>query len=295
MRVYVVLACMAAAMMLDGCERDSAADDYQYDLEPCGFSEPVAARVEVRRTWFHDSFGGTVMAIVEDRPAPTEAQWLQTEGSCRYLKLNGTCVPACDSGEFCAGTNVCVEYGERLDAGDLTITGLPEAVVIEDWNNDGYYWLDGPPENLFDEETVVEATFAGDSFPAVTMTARGVADIDTWPAKDQIPMEQDHETVVSWTAGPDPEACVSLEIKGPSSSHGLPADHVIECSVPDTGELTIPVSLVNTFVDAGGAMDGWCYVVRLSRYTRGVADAEPGPAELWVGSQVWNDPMCIGD
>jgi hypothetical protein len=94
---------------------------------------------------------------------------------------------------------------------------------------------------------------------------------------------------VTYTPGPDPDACVALVLNGSSPSHGAPLRDVIVCEALDTGRIVVPRALVERF-PAGSTPEvtegyDWPHST-LSRYARARADTDAGPIELLVRSTV---------
>ena len=88
---------------------------------------------------------------------------------------------------------------------------------------------------------------------------------------------------------------VEVIVNGHNAGHGLPLDAILHCVTQDSGSLAIPASLVQGFPHGewlgtfdGTACEGMdCLPCELSRFTRHVVDAEPGPVELVVRSSTY--------
>ncbi|MDP7112779.1 MAG: putative metal-binding motif-containing protein, partial [Myxococcota bacterium] len=194
----------------DTGDDDTTGDDDATDS--CGFADAPTATVTILER-YTSLWDGQVSARVQDAPYPEFHVVQLEEGPCRYLTFElGNCDPPCDFSQVCISTDECVDYPVGISAGVLTVTGLGDPIMMEtdDWNP-GYYW--GPwdlPEDIFDEGDPIEAAFDGADFPATTLSARGVAAVEPEPLADPVLIEDGADTVLTWTAGGDPDACVQV-------------------------------------------------------------------------------------
>jgi len=291
-----------ACPTLDDPSDDDASDDDMADddddtetgLDPCGFGTPPAATVDIRETFDISQWTADVVAMVENHPQPTEQQVLLVEGPCRYRKLQGLCDPPCGPDELCTGTDGCAPRPVGVSAGTLTITGLGKPIVVEEYLPGAYHHeLLGSPQ-LFSPGALIGASFAGDVYPAVSLEAQGVANIDTGLQEVYPALESGQDLALTWVPGENPGACFGLSLFGPVSSHGLPPNHVLECVVPDEGSLTVPSAVVDAFVDGGGTIGGDCFTVTYARFSRQTDTHNDDPARLLVRSIISRTPICIG-
>ncbi|MFH1834413.1 MAG: hypothetical protein ABH877_05255 [bacterium] len=276
----------------DGTEELPEPDGLVEDLAPCGFAAPPAALIEVSQSYdiFHSGVSTRIGGQVQDGPYPVFHETFLQEGSCRYVKVAyGDCDPPCGAGEVCVAGDTCAPYPTGLSGGTLTIQGLGDDIAIEpeDWSPGTYFGPAGLPANLFDETDIVGATLQGDGFPAVSLVARGVALIDADLVQTGFTVVDGEDAEITWTAGPDPDACVRVVLNGFNQAHGAPLADIIECEGPDTGSLIIPQALVEAFPpgttpEVSNNYD-WPHS-ELTRYTRSVQLVDEGPAELMVHS-----------
>jgi len=281
-------------------------------LAPCTFSDLSAGRILVTERYAFDpygdwSWGAAIDAWIWPRPWSRnhgigvfhriEAQ----EGACRLLGLDpGGCGEPCGPGELCAASGECEPvWLDGADAGTLIIDapgGVFELVPDGSGYFTGHYAETDLPGELFAAGDPVSAELTGDTFPPLAgLTARGVAPIDTDLAGVRLVLDDDHDTVLTWTPGPDPSACVEVVVNGHNAGHGLPLDAVLHCVTTDSGSLTLPVALVREFPAGAwlGEFDGTacegldCLPSELSRFTRHVLGADPGPVELVVRSTTY--------
>ncbi len=307
----------------DVADDDTAADDDTGDddagdddsatvaVAPCEFGDLSAVAIHVAETYNSyelDAWDwyGSVDAWVWAEPRSkihglgmfhrVEVE----EGDCRYLALDpGGCDAPCDPGELCAADGTCQPvWADPVHAGTLTVTGGGDPVVLEPYGSayvNGLYHAYDAPADLFGAFDTVTASFSGDEIPAFSISARGVAPMDVSHAGVFWPLTDGQDSVLSWSPGPDPDACVSLIFLGHNAGHGLPLDDIIWCVGPDDGELTIPQAVVEAFPPGMwlGGFGGFCCEgmdcppSELSRYTRNVIDSEAGPVEMIVRSTVY--------
>ncbi len=290
---------------------DDTGDDDAVPVAPCAFGDLSAAAVHVAEVYGTDPYGqwtwaGAVDAWVWDRP------WDKVhgigvfhhveveEGACRALSLDpGGCDGPCGPGEMCAADGTCQEvWAQGASAGTLTVTGVGDTLELEPSGSayiTGLYHTYTAPSDLFAAGDTVTASFSGDVFPASTVSARGVAPMDTGLAGTFLPLVDGQDLVLSWTPGPDPDACVELIVNGHNAAHGLPLGDIIWCVGPDDGTLTVPQAVVEAFPYGTwlGGFDGACCegldcpVSEFSRFTRNAVEAAPGQVELIVRSTAY--------
>jgi len=272
---------------------DTVGDDDSADV-PCSFPVPAAASIEVVEEVTYGTPYARVYAWVGDTRFPSYHESTLQEGSCRYLSLAyGNCDPPCDPvAEVCTADDVCEAYPVGLSAGVLDITGLavPVSVETSEWSP-GYYW--GPwdlPEDIYGPGDGITATFDGDVFPAVNLSAVGVESMDSSLEGAHLEMHDGQDAEVTWTPGPDPDVCVRVEVNGVNTAHGLPLMDIIECVGTDTGSLTIPAAMVEEFPPGQTqeiCVGHDCPPSELTRYTLDSTQTSYGPAELQVRNTVY--------
>jgi hypothetical protein len=287
----------AAWLSCSGADDDPAAE-IDWTLDACGFTEPAAATIDVseQSDVFHGSVFSEIGAELRSGPSPVFHEVSMESGGCRYYKaVTGSCDPPCESGEACSGDGECVAYPESISGGTLEITGLGDKIVVEpeDWSPGTYYGPAQLPAELFAAGDEIGARLAGADFPALALGANGVALLDTELTASGYELLDGQDAELTWTPGPDPEACVRLVINGFNAVHGAPLSDIIVCEGTDTGSLVVPQAFVEEFPYGATpeVTEGydWPHSV-LTRYTRNSAQTDYGRAELVVRSSTYFQP-----
>ena len=272
-----------------------AAPDTDRPSGQCGFHPPPAGIVDisVSSDIYHAGVFSRISAKLRSNPESSYHQVVMEEGGCRYLKAaSSLCDTPCDYEERCTADGECSTYPKGVSGGSLTVTGLEGGGKVDLVEvGTGTYWPSGElPAPLFGAGDGVEAELSGGEFPAFTLAAQGVALMDTDYTADGFEMKDGGDAVVTWTKGPDPDACVRFVLNGPNLAHGLPLDNIIWCEGPDTGTMVVPQAMVENFppgktpeVTAG---HDWP-VSELTRYNRTTEETSVGPAELVVRSTTY--------
>jgi hypothetical protein len=265
-------------------------------LDACGAGAPPAAVIDVSERFdvFHAGVYGRIGARLYDAPDPAVHELVLDEGECRHYELAAPfCDPACAPGELCAVGDACAPVPAQLGGGRLTITGAaggdPIGVDPDDFDP-GTYVGPGGLTDLFDETTEVDAALAGGDFPALALRGRGVSAIDTALTASGFDLTTGAAAELTWTAGPDPDACVQVVLFGFNESHGAPLNTIIRCESADDGSLTIPQAMVDAFPtgDTPEVTEGYDWPhSELTRYTRARTTVDPGDAVLLVHSTTY--------
>lgn len=264
--------------------------------DPCGHEPPLVARIDVseRHDVFHPTAFARLEAAVRDGVPVVVHDVVLEEGGCRYYELAfGSCPSPCAGAELCDAADRCRAEPAGVAAGRLTVRGLrgaPVAVDAESWRPGIYTSPPGLPADLFDDSARVQAELAGDGFPAASLTTPGVAPMDRALTDTGYVMAEGADASFTWTAGPDPEACVQLVLLGRNVIHGAPLADIIVCEGLDTGELVVPRALVERF-PAGDTPDvtegfDWPHS-QLTRYRRTSLQTDRGDAALIVRSTTY--------
>ncbi len=287
------------ATLVTGCSDTAANDPGQVPTnttqDACGFAVAAAATIDIseRSDVWHDGFYARVEAQTGAGSEPNVHAVVVEAANCRLLELMyGECTSACAADEVCQSTGECAAEPEGLAAGTLRVSGLADAVAIESqsWSPGRY---DSPSllsADLFREGDTVQASLAGADFPGLILGARGVASMDPALTASGYVLTDGEDARLTWTPGPDPDACVSVTLKGRNAVHGAPLGSVIECFGPDTGSLTIPQAIVEAFPtgETPEVTNGYDWPhSELTRYTRTSLDTEHGPAVLTVRSTTY--------
>jgi hypothetical protein len=263
-------------------------------LEECGFRDEAVARIDVsvRFDIYHPSEFGRVEALVRDGPLPSFHRVAHKSGDCRYWYLSqGFCDPACASGEICDAKDECVVLPFQLSAGTLSVDGLAEPIEVsaQEFGVGSYDGPGGLDETLFAAGDSITASFSGDEFPRVSLSAQGVDAMEHELTDTGFDLGTDSDVELSW-APSDNEACVRVVLNSSNVSHGAPLDGFIECETSDTGSLTISQTLIERFPygTTPEVTEGFDWPQsELTRYTASRVDTEYGPAELVVRSTTY--------
>ncbi len=254
-------------------------------LAPCELGEAPSAKFTVSQRALPDRWSLTVSGRLRESPRPSWHQVLAETDSCRYMVyFPGACDPPCESDEICTGDGECLGWPEGVSGGELTVTGLGEPLVLHDEVVGSYFATLEVLKNQFGELTPVRFDLSGDAFPAVTLSARAVAEVVVGAEELVVANEA---VAVTWVAGNDPEACVQVNLYTANGGHGLPIYNVLECVGPDSGSLTIPAEMAESWppwTTPGLCAGVDCPYSEVVRYTRQVVDTDAGEAELTVSA-----------
>jgi hypothetical protein len=296
--VLLLAASLAGAGLACSEEGDQSDIVYDWTLDECGFTEPVAATIDIAE--LSDVFHGDVVAQIEAHlrggPSPTFHEVFMEQGGCRYYKSAiGVCDPPCASGEACDIDGECVAYPESLSGGKLTITGLGEKIEIEpeDWSPGTYLGPAQLPGQPFEAGTEIGASLAGADFPELALGALGIETMDTELTHTGYELLDGQDAEITWAPGPDPAACVKLVINGLNEVHGAPLSDIIVCEGTDSGSLVVPQAFVEEFPygETPIVTEGYDWPhSELTRYTRNSVVTEYGLAELVVRSSTYFQP-----
>jgi hypothetical protein len=295
MKRWIAVVVTAVGCSGGGGDDGTDAGALEVVLDPCGFPAATAATIDVSERFdlFHAGAFAKVGAAVRQSPEPSLHEVVLEEGECRYLRAAlGFCDPPCGGAEQCTTDGECRPYPLLVSGGTLTLTGLGDTIEIEpeDFSPGTYVGPGGLPADLFDAEDVVGARLTGGDFPATSLAARGVASIDAGLTGSGVELLGGQDAEISWTPGPDPEACVQVVLNGFNQTHGAPLSDLIRCEGADDGSLVVPQALVEEFPigeqpEVTESYD-WPHS-ELTRYTRSTRVTGQGPAALVVRSTTY--------
>jgi len=290
----VVPSLIACFLLASGCDTGNPSgpgDDPEQSTEsPCEFTDAAALDLQIGTSFY--SVEDPIRAVVYEHAQPNMYEVIAEAGNCRHIVLAPPfCAPPGTYDEICTAASTCEANPGTVSAGTLTITGLSEPVVLdgEDWN-EGIYRLgssDAPPEPLSDAGDPIVASFSGGAFPAVELSTTGVA-----PFEPDMPTELDipntEELVISW-ADPEPDSCVELRLHGKAAHDGAPLQDLLLCVVDDTGSLTVPAEILQSFPTSADTICDqyqWCPESEIGRYRQSSAQTDAGEARMTVRSVV---------
>lgn len=194
----------------------------------------------------YSEFNGAVY----DKVDPSSV-WVEKkkEGDCRLItgpKLS--CAPSCESGQVCAGNNVCTSAPVGQDAGAISVSGLSAAFSAEAKNGVYYKPISGafPPAAAAANLTL---TAAGAMVPAFSIASSGIDPLVV--PEDDITLDTTKPLTISWTA-PSKAGTSHVLISLDLAHHGNVAAKLV-CDVADTGSATIPVSMLTALAAEGVA------------------------------------------
>ncbi|MFH1467231.1 MAG: hypothetical protein ABIO70_22795 [Pseudomonadota bacterium] len=268
----------------------SRGEDTAIELAPCVLTAAPSALFQVQQVEEEEGWEVHVSGQVFDGPIPRWQTTVLESEHCRYgYYLPTTCQPECDRGSYCVDGD-CLGWPEGISGGTLQVDGVGERLVLamEDARPGHYHESVELPFDAFDEGSPVRFATSGDQFPAVRLAARGVRRIETPAAERGLSWTHGQEVTLTWDAGGDPEACVSVELYTQSYGHGTPIANLLECVGPDTGSFTFPVEFVDLFpeYDTPGVCAGTdCPYPQIRRFTSQIISTAAGDA----GLMVWTD------
>lgn len=268
----------------DSTEPDALADTVAEDVDPTTDVVAGAACDEGTRVGKfevgHWGFYSAITGEIANGVIPlTVLQEVASEGSCRLMqKTNPFCNPPCSAGELCDHDSTCIAYPTNLGAGDVTITGLAESVVLEPNAVDTYSTTDVPLPLFAPGAAIALSAAGGDGVTGFELSAFGVPDLVV--PQDEIELARDTSLTLAWDAIP---AAWRMTVAVNIDQHGNSPVTLI-CDVSESevdGSITVPASLINQLLDFG--VSGFASY-DLQRVTTDAAELAPGCVELRVFS-----------
>ncbi len=191
----------------------------------------------------------TVGGAVTNSVVPvTILEEVESEGGCVLLRQNNPfCDPSCSPGFTCDWDGSCVPYPVEQDLGTVTIDGL-KAPVTMDPSPPGYsYYFLGLPHPPYAPGDLVTLNSSGGAYPA--FSAHGVGLVPLQRDGGMWTIYEDQDLVVTWN---DPAEVVrsTVHVRISIDQHGdTPVQ--LECDFEDTGQATIPASLLTQMINFG--------------------------------------------
>lgn len=295
MRAFVI-----AVGLMVGCgggdgggddDRGDPPDESDAGADPAGPIEGQFSLVEVQ--WGEDGFRtGRASGSILD-PHPRYHRLWHEEGGCRYWMWGVPFCLQCDG--ICDYDQRCIPFRDPLSAGTVAIevNGTERAVLS--FEASGYVATASPDEELFAEGDSVEAIASGgDDVAGFTLAASAVdaitIDLERDPDgedQDKLELVYGKELVLSWSPSV-PGTRVRLEIPSNNRGHGLPVDALIECEAEDTGEITVPSSMVDAFPERTYGLicvGSDCPPGTLTRFRADRVEVDGGAIDFVVGAQ----------
>ncbi len=223
----------------------------------------VAGRIEILE---YDGLGlGLVIAQFTDAELRPE---VARDGDCRVYQ------------QPCLGQVGGCEAPEGFSAGPLHITGLWRPLTLDPgWNNQ--YIADGVPRDVFSDDATVTAMAEGEALEPFSLSAGGVAPVESELAGADLPPLGDGPATFSWTAG-DGDARIRLEINAADVCHAGAHWLVLECDAADTGSLEVSPAVLAAIPEGYSGCGA-----TLSRFRNDVLSSDGLALELVVSSAEW--------
>lgn len=182
-----------------------------------------------------------------------------TVGDCVFVRPPplAWCDPACGPGTFCDEvTLTCEEYVPPVSAGIIEVGGLKSACVVTPDTQWYYYNSTFTPEpadgEIFDEGSTVVATAEGADVPPFSLSATGVANLDT-SLTCPPPLQMGQSLTVSWTKSGVGNVTFFLG----SGNHASQFSR-IECqAAADKGQFVVDGSLITELLTDGAPIFRW--------------------------------------
>jgi hypothetical protein len=268
-------------LILLGCS-GTGGDDPPFDLDPDAIVLRGPCDREQRLGGFEAvdlDDGPAVDGVVREAPIPfTIEDEVDRMDECRVMRRRDlSCSPPCAPGTTCDADGTCVEYPRERNVGVVTVRGLAADVSMSPRPPGFKYYAVGLPDPPFVEGAPVMLSSTDGWAGELALYGIGVRSLEVLDAAWQV--RRGYPLAIHWTpAGGDARATISLRLN--FDQHGLTA-LTLHCDLEDTGHYEIPVSLVDTLLDAGlsGLPSG-----RLGRRTVDSMDVDVGCIEFVVGS-----------
>lgn len=225
----------------------------------------------------------SVRGAVADGVLPSGVpEVLAEQGACQLLgppKL--FCDPGCGSGETCGADGVCQPTPSKVSAGTLTVAGLAEPFSQEANGITGDYSKTfQTPYPGFEPGAEIILQASGDVVSGFSLYGIGVELISS--PHESFPVESGKDAQIFWDApsiaSDDVQVHVSLTVNAHGGTTGW-----IECSGPDSGELSIPAELVSGLFELG--LSGFPRV-SISRQSVDSLATDGGCVDLAVSSEL---------
>ncbi len=245
--------------------------------EPCA----AAARVGGFQLLLAATYTGVNGQVLDGVVPANLPEVAATEGPCALLKARSLfCDPPCAGGETC-GEQACIAYPESHSVGSVVVSGLQVDLTMESKWGDHYTNPDPLPHPGFVPGAVITFAAAGGDYQPFSLRAVGIAPLDVPSPRGRVLIAEGEATDLAWTPGPAEEA-VKLRVEVNINNHGA-SSAWISCDVEDTGDFSLPASLMTRLFALG--VSGFP-TVTLSRRSAGAAEISPGCVDLVVSSDV---------
>lgn len=194
----------------------------------------------------------SIIGKLYDGPTPNPDVW-KVESEMNGCKLSVPeqvlCQPPCGSSGTCVATNMCAQYPKPMTAGTVTLTGIGASPIAMDPVANNYQpkasaGVPYPPCVEGDEVSLA----AGSGSDAIAIKAKCIAPLTF---DGEYTLQKGQPLQLKWGA-PGKADVAKIGVKLDISHHGGSTGK-IECSVDDTGSLTIAAAQVDRLVELGAA------------------------------------------
>ncbi len=226
----------------------------------CKLAERVGL-VEV----FRADWGQMVQARFKDKVAATEVfEEVAVEGGCRLLnRAAPECTPSCNQQtEQCSLAESCEPLPALLDVGTVTVSGLSFAAALSPNANNDYGKFDFPQEPLFVDGALIEVSIPEGPLGPFQMQGRGVAGIVM--VEPPVTISKGAGFDLAWEeSGGSGEVFIQVSLENHATT-----PLTIQCTVPDTGGITISQDFIDQLLAA------WVAGTVVATVQRRTVDAE---------------------
>lgn len=207
---------------------------------------------------------------------------LAEEAGCQLLGVPPLfCDPGCGSGQTCGAGGVCITAPTKISAGILSVSGLAQEISQAANGITGdYSQTFKSPYPGFDPGAQISLQTSGDVAPGFLLHGIGVELMSS--PHESFPVESGAPSKILWDAPSVESDDVHVHVSLTVNAHGATTGW-IECTGPDTGELSIPGELVSGLVELG--LSGFPRVTITRRSVDSVA-VDDGCIELAVSSEL---------
>lgn len=192
------------------------------------------------------SVQGSVADSVLPGGVPTNE--LEAGGCVLWKRQNYFCDPPCGSEETCDSDGTCIPAPVPQSVGTVVVTGLYKDISMEPRPPGNNYFDADVPHPVFDQDNeTVSLTSSSDFLGDVELSGQGSPAIE--PTDGEWIVTPGEDFIIHWQA-PPPDSRTAVVVNLSVDQHGsTPVS--MECVFADTGEGTVPTSVIDGLLDAG--------------------------------------------
>jgi len=170
------------------------------------------------------------------------------EGDCVLLRRNlPHCDPPCEPSETCDFDGTCIPYPVQQDMGTVFVRGLVQPVQMEPWKPGFSYYELGLPHPAFEPDEPIVLNATGGVHGPFELYGVGVGPLEVldevWVLADGVDAKL-HWTPLGGLGRSRIHVAIHIDLHGVTPVQ-------LECSFADTGEGTVPGSLISQFIGFG--------------------------------------------